>query len=626
MSYTETARGRSAPVNLLESVVRPMRTLGMRILPAAAILGWIGSLLAPPAQAASDGEIEVRGTIRCVADDARKPVDTLCLAVEPAGFPSGAGVVDERGQFRVRVPLRFLDKKVFLRIYRGEDELTVFRVQLESKRLSNESSGATIEIGEHDLADACADLECDLLTAMALRERVTGAPQSTPAEVDAAMAEAERTASAPSPPAPVAGTVPVETPVEPVAAVQPTKPTSAAPSGTPVTVAPSEAPRDPVEPLASPSRGRAGEGADHSPAGEMRGTASSALLGGVMVAALSGFVAYDDEDEPRALPNDPLVDTEVDEFELHDEKTLNLAPGDWIAYARESSSPALGRATTSWSDPEETALWNPSANVFDSHGGLAFTFGSPTEMRMSALMRVPERATDKAAWVPRIVTLGFLQYRDDRDVRLDLESGPVVKASFTHEETIGVLGLGFALGERVALGANVHTYLQRMDLADGSQRTIHTYDDGSGTYQFTTQDPLTHWERVDESDVDLSLTWNAGSSHRVALVGTNLAGSEALRGDGSVVSLREAIVGYGWRSGRLRAGAEVTNSEEGSSVAAGANWLFRRGLAFDVAGGTRFGTVQGGVDVYIWKIQSKCRFRYDETEATAATVTFGARI
>jgi hypothetical protein len=59
--------------------------------------------------APADCEIEIRGKLRCDADGAKKPVDTLCLAVEPAGFPSGAGVVDERGDFRIRVPLRLLD-------------------------------------------------------------------------------------------------------------------------------------------------------------------------------------------------------------------------------------------------------------------------------------------------------------------------------------------------------------------------------------------------------------------------------------------------------------------------------------------------------------------------------------
>jgi hypothetical protein len=355
-------------------------------------------------------------------------------------------------------------------------------------------------------------------------------------------------------------------------------------------------------------------------------TFAASLAGGAVVAALSGFVAYDESSDPRPLPDDPIVGIEEDVFDLRTEKTLNLQPGDWLAYARQSSSPALGRTVTSWNDPEETALWNPSALVSDRTGGLAFVFGSPTEMRMSARMRVPSHMTERAAWMPRVVTLGFVQYREDRDVRLTLESGPLLKAGVTHEETLGLLGLGFALGRNVSAGLSVHTYLQRLDSVDGALRTVRTYADGARTYRFTTREPVTHWERADEGDVDLSLTWDVSPFHRIAVVGMNLGGSEAIRGDGTAVPLREAILGYSWRRDVWRAGAEVTSSDDGASVAAGVNWRFRKGLALDVAGGSRFGTVQGGLDVYIWKVESKCRFRYDETEATAASVNFGVRI
>jgi hypothetical protein len=122
-------------------------------------------------------------------------------------------------------------------------------------------------------------------------------------------------------------------------------------------------------------------------------TFAASLAGGAVVAAISGFVAYDESSDPRPLPDDPIVGIEEDVFDLRTEKTLNLQPGDWLAYARQSSSPALGRTVTSWNDPEETALCNPSALVSDRTGGLAFVFGSPTEMRMSARPPTSEAMT-----------------------------------------------------------------------------------------------------------------------------------------------------------------------------------------------------------------------------------------
>ena len=289
-----------------------------------------------------------------------------------------------------------------------------------------------------------------------------------------------------------------------------------------------------------------------------------------------------------------------------------------------ASSPSLGRTLTTDRHPGESALWNASALALDAPGGLSVGAASPRETRGSGYLRVPRHVSSRSKLVPRVITFGFLQHREDRKVSLQVQGAPDLVTRVTREETIGIVGAGFTPAPGIGFGLGLRTYLGQFETVDTAIRSTLTLDPPAGSpYTEIVRYPGTSRVKVDQSDLDVSLTWDATPGHRFAVAGYYLFGSEAERGDGETFSLRETVLGWGWTRDRWQLGAEAGYSSEGADFSAGANWRLAKELALDLGAGSRFQAVQGGVDVYIGSIESQCRVRYDETESTAASVQLG---
>ena len=342
------------------------------------------------------------------------------------------------------------------------------------------------------------------------------------------------------------------------------------------------------------------------------GAGAAALLVGVAATASSGG----GDDPPFPPPPDSLVSVTADTLEIRDQRISGLPPGEWPSFARLGSSPAIGRTVTSERSPGEAAIWNPSALASRRRTGFYADVGEPREFRIVGFFNL---ATPQSAKVrlKGVLTLGFLGFRADRETELLFEDGSRTEAELPREESLAFVGAGLSLGKHFSLGATLQAHEGKFAVADSLIRTTRTFASGRVEVSESLETTVFTHEEV---DANLSFTWDPGPRHRVAVTLFNVLGSEAIGSDGEPRSLREAAAGYAFFWDYIHVGGELDWRDGGElDVAAGVNVRPNAYTGLDLGGGTRYNTVQAGIDFYFWRARLNFRVRWDDFDSPAVT-------
>jgi hypothetical protein len=323
-------------------------------------------------------------------------------------------------------------------------------------------------------------------------------------------------------------------------------------------------------------------------------------------ALLAGAAGGGDEPPGETCPGDSLVSTSVETLDVTGTSTSTLGPGDWPAFAREASSPALGRSITSWQADGELALWNPSALALGRGHGASIGFGAPLEARGAAwaVGRVP---VARGARLPLAVAVAYAERGADRDVDARLSDGSVLRRETDHRESLLTLGLGVSPRPAFALGATLRRHSVRFEELESVERTTRTcVTADSRIYDRVTN--RVSWREHDSSEIgfDVGATWDPSPAHRVAAVALDAGGGS---------DRRTAVLGYELYAGRLRAGLETSVRDREAEIAGGLSLRVADSLSLDAGAGSRFETLQAGVDARKGRFTMRLRVRSDEYES-----------
>ncbi len=292
------------------------------------------------------------------------------------------------------------------------------------------------------------------------------------------------------------------------------------------------------------------------------------------------------------------------------ERTYGMPPGDWPLYTQFSSSPGLGRTLTPIRAVDEAVFWNPSALVRQVGHRLTVSGGERDEYRVSGVYQLP--VAGASFLVPRTVSAGYLGYLDTKTKTETLENRIDVNDIYNNEQMF-FAGLGFAPARDVAFAVNVNEYRQKFGSEIRSTNSVSGKTVSGGSVI-----------RETVRDVDLSLTWDARHDLRLAAAAYHVGGTEAKNHEDQDVALQRGVLGASWVRGKLLVGGEfgMNTGDLGGSL--GLNYRVTDWLGLDLSGGTRFETIQAGVDLHRGPFTGRFRVRTDDRQDTA--VQFGMGI
>jgi hypothetical protein len=323
----------------------------------------------------------------------------------------------------------------------------------------------------------------------------------------------------------------------------------------------------------------------------------AALLGaGVYAAQAAGAGADDLKNQINGGPDFPVP------------------PGELSVYSQFSSAPMLGRTTTTFRNYGQAATWNPSLLVHTTGNYLSASGGVRNEWQAGGSYRLPWTSESVPFYLPRVLSASFLGvYWEDTDLG---EPGFALESlEQSVDESSLTVGLGFQASEAVALGVN----FRHDEQSFGTVATVGN----DGIVKSSAQNVVDTRATDSRNDLDLGLTWDAHEELRVAVTAYSIGGSEALDADREEVPLSRAVVGGSWIRDRVQLGAEFGMNPGDLNVALGVSYRAHRLLSLDLAGSSRWETIQVGADFTPGPVTGTFRIRWDDREEGAVHLGVG---